>query len=571
MSSIDNRPEPEQASDQPTFTRRRVIAGSTAAAMAMSMAWRTGSFAQDATPVAEGEGAAASPVAGDYTTLPVVPPEFEQYANDWPGPNANVSNTRAAQGAAIDTSNVTALEVAWTFPITASSAYGGATCAPIVAGNAVYVQDQMSNVFALDRNTGELIWEKRYESPTIGPNGVAIGYGKIYGSTGDGREFFALDVDSGDEVWKVSLSGNARVGIDMSPQVYGGLVFVSTVPGASTGFYEGNARGVLYAIDTTSGQVIWEFYTVDNDLWAHPTINSGGGSWYAPAVDEAGNTYWTIANPAPFLVHEIEGTPITLGETFDDGLYSNCLVKIGADGSLQWYYAANRHDIFDHDLQLSPILATVDNDGQPYTVAVAGGKLGRVMAIEVETGWAVWDVKVGEHSEWDEAQWVPPGQTITVLPGTLGGVETPMAYQDGVVYVPILNSAATFTDQGLDFSGSTLAEGTGQLTALNVFDGTVKWNVDMPTGNVSGATISNDVVFGGGLDGIVRAYSIEDGTLLWSYDSGVGLNAPFAVAGDLLVVPAAGLKIVSEDYVPEASPVAVSDAGAAIIGFKLPS
>lgn len=575
MQSDDLTDEAGQNPAVPTYTRRRIVAGSAAGAaiVATALAWRNASFAQDATPVAaEGASAspvAASPVAGDYTTLPTVPPELEQYANDWPAPNNNLSNTRAATGSAIDASNVGSLEVAWTFPIEAAGTYGGCTCAPIIAGDAVYIQDQQSNVFAIHRDTGELIWERKYETPTIGPNGVAIGYGKIYGSTGDGREVFALDVATGEEVWKVSLSGNQRVGIDMAPQVSHGLVFISTVPGNSQGFYEGNARGVLYAIDATNGQVIWEFYTVDDDLWGHPTINSGGGSWYPPAVDEAGNTYWAIANPAPFLVHEIDGTPITLGATFDDGLYSDCLVKIGANGALQWFYAANRHDIFDHDLQLSPMLVTVDNDGQPYTVAVGAGKLGRVMAIETTTGWAVWDTKVGEHSPWDESQWVPPGQRIEVLPGVLGGVETPMAYQDGTIFVPVLNLAAYFTDQGLDYSGMDLTKGTGQMIALNVFDGTVKWNADMPTGNISGATVANDVVFGGGMDGIVRAYDTEDGSLLWSYDTGVGLNAPFAVAGDVLVVPAAGLKLVGPDYTPEATPVAVGDSGPAIIGFRV--
>jgi outer membrane protein assembly factor BamB len=118
----------------------------------------------------------------------------------------------------------------------------------------------------------------------------------------------------------------------------------------------------------------------------------------------------------------------------------------------------------------------------------------------------------------------------------------------------------------LDFTTST-----GQLTALDVFDGTVKWNVDIPTGNIAGTAVSNDIVFVGGLDGLVRAYTTADGTLLCSYDTGVGLNAPFAVAGDLLLVPAAGLKLVPDDYTPEASPVATGDTGPALIAFKLPS
>lgn len=548
-----------------TFTRRRVIAGSGLAAIMAGIALRGGgseSFAQ---------GIGGTPIANNYTSLPVMPPELTQYENDWPAPNGNLSNTRAAKKSTIDSKTVNNLEVAWTFPIKGTGASGGTTCLPIVAGNAVYVQDQHSNVFAIDRDTGKQIWSKMYDLPTEGPNGVAIGYGKIYGSTGDSREVFALDAKTGEEVWKVLLSGNAREGIDMAPQVYGGLVYISTVPGNSGTFYDGGARGILYALDATSGQIIWQFYTTDADLWGNPTINSGGGSWYPPAVDASGYTYWDVANPAPFFPHDVDGTPVTLGSTFDDGLYSNCLVKLSPEGVMEWFYAANRHDIFDHDLQQSPMLVTVANNGQPYTVAVSSGKLGRVIAVEVENGWSVWTTEVGEHTPWNNAQWIPPGQTVTVAPGVLGGVEGPISYADETVFVPIMNFPAKYTDQGIDLTALSVNDSTGQLTALNIFDGTVKWNADMPAGNVAGSLVSNDLVFTGGLDGVVRAYTTADGSLVWSYDTNVGLNAPFAVAGDLLVVPAAGLKLVSSNYKPEATPVAVGDSGPAIIGFKLKS
>jgi outer membrane protein assembly factor BamB len=573
MTRIDEHGK-ARSTDPRTYTRRRVIAGTGIAAVLAGFGMKGISFAQDAaTPQAAGGSGtpgAATPVP-DYTTLPAIPPELAKYENDWPAPHANLSNTRAAKKSSIDSSTVANLEVAWTFPIKAVSGYGGTTCLPIIAGNRVYIQDQTSNVFSIDQGTGEQIWAKNYDTPTEGPNGLALGYGQLYGSTGDGRHVFALDVETGKEVWNVELSGNAREGIDMAPQVYGGLVYISTVPGNSQEFYDGGARGVLYALDATSGQVIWQFYTVDNDLWGEPTVNSGGGSWYPPAIDSKGNTYWDVANPAPFQVNEIDGTPITLGSTFDDGLYSDCLVKLSPRGEMQWFYAANRHDIFDHDLQQSPVLVTVENDGQPYTVAVSSGKLGRVIAIEVERGLSVWTSDVGKHTPWNNAQWVPPGQTVTVEPGVLGGVEGPIAYADGTVFVPVLNSPANYTDQGLDTSSLDFSSATGQMTALNIFDGTVKWNADMAAGNVSGTVVANDVVFAGGLDGIVRAYKTDDGSVLWSYDTGVGLNAPFAVAGDMLVVPAAGLKLVPQDYKPEVTPVAVGDSGPAIIGFKLKS
>jgi outer membrane protein assembly factor BamB len=537
-------------------------------AILAGLATRMPSIAQDATPEAPAEGAATA-IAGTPEALSTIPPEITQYATDWPTPQGNLSNQRAAQNSSINASNVAQLEVAWTFPIAATGGYGGMTCTPIVAGDAIYVQDQNSNVFAINRESGEAIWETRYEVPTIGPNGVAIGYGMIFGSNGDGREVFALDAATGQEVWRTMLTGNVREGIDMAPTVYGGMVLISTVPGNSQDFYQGGARGVLYALDVTTGQIVWQFYTVGADLWGNPSINSGGGSWYPPAIDDQGNSYWDIANPAPFLEVEADGTPVPLGSTYDDALYTDCLVSLEPDGSLRWFYQAKPHDIFDHDLQQSPVLATVDNNGQPYTVALASGKLGKVIAVETTTGLRVWETKVGEYNSWADSQWVPPGQTVIVAPGVSGGVESPLAYADGTVYVAILNLPTGFSDQGLDLSTVAFNEATGQLTALDVFDGSVKWDVHLPAGNVSGATVANDVVFAGALDGIVRAYATADGSLLWSFDTAIGLNAPFAVAGDLLVVPAAGTRLVSEDYAPEASPVAASDAGPALIGFRV--
>jgi outer membrane protein assembly factor BamB len=518
------------------------------------------------TPAAENaKGATPTPVP-----LPMVPPELTQYANDWPAPHGDITNHRAAANSSISSSNVAKLEVAWSFPVKASGAFGGMSCTPIVAGKNVYVQDILSNVFALDRNTGQVVWEKEYNATCEGPSGVTIGYGMIYGSTGDNREVFALDAATGKEVWRTILSGNTRDGIDMAPAVYNGVVYVSTVPGNSKSFYDGGARGVLFALDASSGQILWQFYTTDADLWGNPSVNSGGGSWYPPAVDADGNLFFDIANPAPFEATKINGTPVADGSTRPGpNLYTDCMVKLAPNGALQWYYAANPHDLQDHDLQQSPVLVKIDNNGQPYTVAIGSGKLGKVIAVETTTGNLVWDLKVGQHNQWDDTQWFPPGQTVTAQPAVLGGVESPIAYQDGTIYVPVFNGSTTWTSKGLDLSGLNLAESTGELIAIDVTNGTVKWDAKQPAGNVSGATVAGDVVFAGALDGIVRAYNAKDGSLLWSYQTGAGLNAPFAVAGDLLVVPAAGLKLVGAKYAPEATPIAGTVSGAAVLGFKV--
>ncbi|MER3439531.1 MAG: hypothetical protein C4346_19135, partial [Chloroflexota bacterium] len=75
----------------------------------------------------------------------------------------------------------------------------------------------------------------------------------------------------------------------------------------------------------------------------------------------------------------------------------------------------------------------------------------------------------------------------------------------------------------------------------------------------AGPTIANDVVFIGALDGLVRAYHSADGRLLWTCQAGAGLNAPFAIAGDFLFVPAGAFFVPSAaSGHPESSPALIA-------------
>ena len=89
-------------------------------------------------------------------------------------------------------------------------------------------------------------------------------------------------------------------------------------------------------------------------------------------------------------------------------------------------------------------------------------------------------------------------------------------------------------------------QATGGLVALDAATGKVAWQVNYPKINVCGVTVANDVVFSMALDGVLHAYEVKTGKELWSYQAPGGCNGSPAVAGDLLVVPAATpfLKIV---------------------------
>ena len=120
-----------------------------------------------------------------------------------------------------------------------------------------------------------------------------------------------------------------------------------------------------------------------------------------------------------------------------------------------------------------------------------------------------------------------PKLPITVLPGILGGVETQMAFADGVVYAPIVNIPVLFKTQ--EDPSLEIAKGTGEMVALNVGDGSLKWKRDLAQPAYGAATISNDLVFTTTFEGKVIALDRDTGTVVWEKQLPAGTNATVAI------------------------------------------
>jgi len=389
-----------------------------------------------------------------------------------------------------------------------------------------------------------------------------VGYGHLIGVLGDTTEVFSLNPDTGEENWRVQLGNHNALGITIAPLIYDGFVIVSTEPGGNTkGNYEGGASGVIFALDVQTGITLWTWDTTE-DLWGNLEVNSGGGIWYPPSVDtDTGLLYMGIGNPGPF-----PGT-----EEFPNGSsrpgpnnYANNLVAFDPSRGLVWNLNVKPHDIYDHDNQQTPVLGDVEVNGSMTKLVFSAGKHGFVVAAGRDTGIEYWRVPVGQHQN-DLLDEIPEGETVTVLPGIFGGVESPLAYKDGVVYAIAWNVPSEVTPSGFDYAGMDLGKATSNIVAIDAATGQVMWDVFLETGIAGAApTIANDIFFTGGLDGIVRAYNLTDGSLAWSWQAPAGLNAPYAIAGDMLFVPAGTFLLPSPDTEGElGQPVA------ALIALKL--
>jgi len=447
--------------------------------------------------------------------------------------NKNYRNTRASFDSRIRARNVSRLRPAWTFDIPSTSTFGAVASNPLILQGRVYFQDLKSNVYALTLNRGELVWKKDYNIDNIGPNGPAVGWRKIF--VAKGAEVVALDME-GSEVWSTKLTEKESEGIDIQLMAYGNLVYVSTVPGSSvTNFYTGGAAGIIYALDQETGSIVWSFNTIDSeDIWGNPEVNSGGGAWYPPAIDiRTGMMYWGTGNPAPF-----PGTPEFPNGSSRPGpnLYTDSMLALDTmTGDLLWYNQLKPHDLLDLDFQLSPILATARIDGRRREVVIGGGKLGKVYAFDRTNGEILWTTPVGEHQN-DELVELPEG-TTRVLPGIFGGIETPMAYAGGVVYVPVLNVFTDFSPTAIDQTTLDIAGGTGELVAITIDDGEVLWKKEFNVPNFGGATVVNDLVFTATFDGKIYALDRKTGEELWNYQAPGGINAWPAVAGNRIIFP----------------------------------
>jgi len=472
---------------------------------------------------------------GDAPRSPVdagVPPEVVRHADDWPLPGRDYTNSRATRDSSITASNVATLEVAWELELPGRSAYGNVSTGPLIAGDTIYLEDLSSRVRAIDRETGAVRWEASFPRSLFGPNGVALGWGKVFAMDGvDG--VVALDAANGAELWSRPLRRTETDGVDIQPVVYGDLVFVSSVPVGAQGAYAGGDRGILYALQQDSGDIAWSFDTIDSaDLWGNPEVNSGGGAWYPPAIDtRRGRIYWAIANPAPFA-----GT-----EAFPNGssrpgpnLYTNSVVTLDLrSGALDWYQQASPHDLFDHDLVHS-LLVDVGQGSDARRVVVATGKAGLVIGHDVDTGAVLWTTPVGVHQ--NDQMTLLPGPT-EVLPGLFGGVLTPPAGADGVVYVATLNAPAVY-DPTVPFGlGGSLGTMDGEAVAIDAATGNVLWDVTLPGDPMGAMTVVNDLVFTAVYQGTVVALDRATGSTVWTWDAPGGVNGWPAVADDLIVWP----------------------------------
>jgi outer membrane protein assembly factor BamB len=441
---------------------------------------------------------------------------------DWPLPNLDLASTRALGASGIDRGNVGSLHVAWRFRFPLRPGDSGAfTATPVVAGGIVYIQDMKSNVYALSLKTGRMLWRRLLNATSPGPNGLAVSDGRVFGATD--ASAFALDATTGRFVWRRFLVTPTARYVDVAPQVANGLVYVSTIGLPPDG------RGILFALDVNTGSIRWRLSTIKGN-WNVPKEAGGGGAWETPSV-AGGDVFWGTTNPYPYGGSRAHPNGAAHAGA---NLYTDSLLVVDAHtGKLVWYDQVTPHDVRDYDFQLPPVIGSVD--GRP--VVFGAGKAGLVIAWNRSTHTRLWQTAVGMHRNDRGAL---PRRPVSVCPGLLGGVETPMASAGGYLYVPVVDLCMRGSATGYELLDrvNVSKRGRGELVALDAATGAKVWTLHLPQPDFGCATIANGVVFTATLDGKVYGVDSSDGRVLWSTSVRAGINACPALASKTLLVGA---------------------------------
>ena len=469
---------------------------------------------------------------------------------EWNGWSPALTNTRYQPGdaAGLTLSQVPRLKLKWAYGFDGDIV---AFAQPTVVNGHLFVGSASGLVQALNVESGCVQWVFQ----AIGPVRTAIvavplgeRHALLFGdSTG---WFYSVEAETGRLLWKKRPEPHEATRLTGAPLAYEGTVFVpvsSWEEGRTTNpeYLCCTFRGSVVALRIKDGSQIWKTYTIAEEaketgenqwgpsgaaVWSAPTLDTKRGVLYVTT----GDNYSTPATPMSDSVLALElatGRIVWTKQTTPGDIWTtSCSTKGDCPGP-------------DYDYGSSAILEKAD-DGR--NVLLAGQKSGMVYALDPDRKGAIlWQVRVGQG-------------------GINGGVQWGMASDGQQVYAAtsdVVRNQAPSADP-LD-PRPQLADPKigGGLTALRIANGERVWfappivcgpaaKPGCSPAQSQAVTAIPGVVFSGSSDGHLRAYSGEEGNILWDFDTvrdyqtvngaratGGSLNGPGAVvAGGMLFV-----------------------------------
>ena len=493
--------------------------------------------------------------------------------------NGDYNQRRFYPAKQLNTKNVKDLHVAWIFQTDIRESM---ETSPIVVNGVMYVTTSFDHLYALNAQTGEMLWHYKHDMGPItvyccGPNnrGAAVYGDKVYLATLDSK-LDAIDAKTGKLVWSQQIA-DPSLGYSetMAPTAVDGKILIGTNGG------EYGIRGFVKAYDANDGKLLWTFNTIPENsvgVWAtkdatgrdmhrdiaaekaqlaktgDPWKTLGGGVWQNPSIDLATKrVYFVVGNPSP----DLDGA-----QRPGDNLYTDSLVSVDLEtGKLACYFQYIAHDVWDLDATSPTVLVDVkDKSGKTIPGVLHAGKTGNIYVHDRKDCSLIRfsEAMVDQTGMWTLPTATSPDKAARMFPGANGGVEwSPIATSPGagLAYAINLHQPMTYSiesspyPQGKLWLGGafTIIPGStsfGNVTAVDYNTGKIKWQVKTPEPMIGGIlATAGGLVFAGESNGWFKAYDANDGKILWKFHAGAGVNAPpssYVVGGKQYVVVAAG-------------------------------
>jgi polyvinyl alcohol dehydrogenase (cytochrome) len=442
----------------------------------------------------------------------------------------------------INARNVEKLALSWAFAFPEATR---ARSQPTIAGNTLYTCSQHGLIYALDVATGCIRWTFQVETEVR--SAIVIGTDKNGEANrlyfGDFKaNVYAFDLKKRTLLWKKRVEPHEQATITGSLALYQNRLYVPVSSTEVIAAYNPQYpcctfRGSVVALDTEDGKEVWKTYMTDTP--EPQGLTSAGVQRYAPS----GAPIWS--NPTLDLKRGL--IYIGTGENYTRPAThtSDAIIALSMDtGKMKWIRQTISQDSWngactppgsancpenhgpDYDFGAPPILIRrAEGD-----LVLAGQKSGMVYALDPDNeGKIVWQKRVGRG-------------------GIMGGVHWGMASDGQTLFVPINDHDAWEADKSKPaYPG---------LHALDIANGTIKWSVveknrcpsDVKwvcdSGLSAAITAIPDMIFGGALDGMLKAYATSDGKVLWEFDTNQDFTTVNGVKGYGGTIDSAGAVVV---------------------------
>ncbi|MFL2546649.1 MAG: PQQ-binding-like beta-propeller repeat protein [Candidatus Rariloculaceae bacterium] len=445
------------------------------------------------------------------SSLSISNPADSQGWNGW-GPD--VTNARFQRAPGFSAADVPDLELKWAFGFPGvSSVYGQ----PTIVGDTVFVGVDTGYVYALDTTTGCVHWSYLAESGVR--NSVSIG---AYGDSGTSyaayfgdirANVYAVDVETGEMLWKTKVDPHPLAVVTGAPTLYDDRLYVPVssreeAAGGSLQYECCTFRGSVAALDSATGRQIWKTYPIPDEptpihrnsrgvqLWT----GAGAAIWHAPTIDPESRAVY-VATGDGYTEPAHINTDAVMAFDMDSGAVLWAVQDWENDA---WLVACGENPTEncpeplgpDFDFGTSPILHSLPDGGR---VLLAGQKSGFVFAHDPDQdGARLWrtelvepagaaEILFGGAADEDTAYFALDNGTVAALDPATGEPRwlfAPTAETPGGV------TAALTAVPGALFVGWR----GGTITAHDSEDGQVIWHFDM----MQDFTTVNDVPASGG-------------------------------------------------------------------------